>query len=305
MMNRALIGLSSPIGYNYKLKINEYYPNAILDAPLGLFLLFDEIWFVTKELCPLNMQQLPYVFFLNEEHNLDEIDIKQLIIDKSKIKLSEQLGLEAQSLFSKAINLNISNPIGIDNVGSSIKLSNEILIPSTYISNLVIDDFLANNYKLNLIMNSITSLYERSDEKETLESQVIHRVLSSNLVSFQFNKGPYHEVLDELRNETALKDFREMISKACSQKELEDLNNIAESIQIEANEFIYNVAEDYLKDSTISKGIYEIGLGNVPLVSNLLSTLSGGSKIIDAIGMKQKRWITFFAKTRKQIMKLK
>lgn len=71
-MRRAYIGLSTPIGYDYKnqatkTKADTYSsPNPILDSPFGLLLLFDELVFLTRSLCPENMRRLPYVSFLDE-----------------------------------------------------------------------------------------------------------------------------------------------------------------------------------------------------------------------------------------------
>jgi hypothetical protein len=31
-------------------------PNPILDSPFGLMLLYDELWFLTKDLCPTNLR---------------------------------------------------------------------------------------------------------------------------------------------------------------------------------------------------------------------------------------------------------
>jgi hypothetical protein len=65
----AYVGLSTPVFYDYKYSARETNadtrssPNPILDSPYGLLLLYDEIWFLTRSLCPDNMRDLPYVNF--------------------------------------------------------------------------------------------------------------------------------------------------------------------------------------------------------------------------------------------------
>jgi hypothetical protein len=46
------IGLSSPIFYDYKNMLKWPYPNPVLEAPLGLMILYDEIIFIDKIVCP-------------------------------------------------------------------------------------------------------------------------------------------------------------------------------------------------------------------------------------------------------------
>ena len=76
----AFIGLSTPLFYDYRNPASEAIsdlrssPNPILDSPFGLFLLFDEIWFLCRSLCPENMRDLPYVKFLDESGKLPSLN---------------------------------------------------------------------------------------------------------------------------------------------------------------------------------------------------------------------------------------
>ena len=83
----AFIGLSTPLFYDYRNPASKAIsdlgssPNPILDSPFGLFLLFDEIWFLCRSLCPQNMRDLPYVKFLDESGKLP---LLKNIEDRSK-----------------------------------------------------------------------------------------------------------------------------------------------------------------------------------------------------------------------------
>jgi len=74
----AYVGLSTPVFYDYKYPAPQSKadtrssPNPILDSPYRLLLLYDEIWFLTRSLCPNNMRTLSYVKFLDEENEVPQ-----------------------------------------------------------------------------------------------------------------------------------------------------------------------------------------------------------------------------------------
>ena len=68
-MRRAYLGLSYPLWYDYgnPVKKQKYWrPNPIIESPLGLMILYDELVFLCKDICPENMRKLPYVKFVDE-----------------------------------------------------------------------------------------------------------------------------------------------------------------------------------------------------------------------------------------------
>ena len=79
MKRIAYVGLSTPLLYDYKTQVQKApadvfdSPNPILDSPYGLLLLYDEIWFLSRSLCPVNMRGLDYVRFLDEQGKVDEM----------------------------------------------------------------------------------------------------------------------------------------------------------------------------------------------------------------------------------------
>lgn len=65
------MGLSSPTAYFYD-HGREYFReewrwNPILESPQGLVTLFDEIWFLSRALCPVSLRDEQYVKFLDED----------------------------------------------------------------------------------------------------------------------------------------------------------------------------------------------------------------------------------------------
>lgn len=72
MKRIGYIGLSTPIYYDYGYQASlteadkSSSPNPILEGAFGALLLYDELWFLTKSLCPENMRHLSYVKYLDE-----------------------------------------------------------------------------------------------------------------------------------------------------------------------------------------------------------------------------------------------
>ena len=57
---KLLIGVSSPVGYFYARASEKGRPAPILETPLSYFLLYDEIWFFSRKICPYNMERLDF-----------------------------------------------------------------------------------------------------------------------------------------------------------------------------------------------------------------------------------------------------
>ena len=64
---RLLIGASSPVGFFYARSDEKGRPAPILESPLSYCLLYDEIWFLSRQVCPYNMEELDFVHFVDEE----------------------------------------------------------------------------------------------------------------------------------------------------------------------------------------------------------------------------------------------
>ena len=110
MGRHAYVGLSGPLLYDYEVQAERgpadlvSSPNPILDSPFGLLLLYDDIWFLTRSLCPQNMRELPYVHFLDEEAalpTLSDIDVEGPARRLSADPVMADLYSSVQSLFRR------------------------------------------------------------------------------------------------------------------------------------------------------------------------------------------------------------
>jgi hypothetical protein len=84
-MRIAYAGLSTPVAYDYQHTADKApadrisSPNPILFGATGMMLLFDEIWFISKSMCPQSMRALNFVRFLDEDGGLTKDNFASFI----------------------------------------------------------------------------------------------------------------------------------------------------------------------------------------------------------------------------------
>jgi hypothetical protein len=90
MSRKAYIGLSSPLAYFYDHEQKHFHEpwrwNPIIESPQGLVTLFDELYFLSRALCPVSLRKESYVKFLDEDSDFEPL-IKGLfdILESSRI----------------------------------------------------------------------------------------------------------------------------------------------------------------------------------------------------------------------------
>lgn len=79
MILRGFVGLSAPVAYKYGLGDQRLLGpqsaggNPILEGGVAISLIYEELWFLTRALCPLNLRDCSWVYFLDEEGLLPDI----------------------------------------------------------------------------------------------------------------------------------------------------------------------------------------------------------------------------------------
>jgi hypothetical protein len=307
---KALIGLSTPLAYNYKYQIQDSRPNPLLDTPMGLFLFFEEIWFIDRKLCPYNMENLPYVFFLNEEFNLEEIIVEEILKPyrindpDSSFPVIKNLTNEVRQIahdeWLKAYDLNSGGLEGFDNHSRGIKIGKSHKQGNASEDNLIIDTFLAKQYDLELITNTRTSYLASISIENELKRQLSDSIICENISSFQFPEGPYHEFIEDLRSHHLLLNYRNKISRTVKGKELKDLQSMKLEIINQIKEYIDEVMESHFSSKKIVKSVVDGSVGQIPLLSNLYSVVDSATNISKALEEKRDYgWIGFATKAKK------
>ncbi|HYG49289.1 MAG TPA: hypothetical protein VD905_00225 [Flavobacteriales bacterium] len=306
-MRRAFIGLSSPLGYNYanNFEDNNGKPNPLLDSPMGLFLFYDEIWFINRRTCPVNCEKLPYVKFLDEEYNLNNLILDQFSWENQKIEKQIHPNLQkfAGDRWIKSIEINVGKERwGIDNHSRHFKLGKIGVIPNPTIGNLMIDDYIANHYHLELITNSYTSVLASSTNvksEDGLKNSLTQLLICENIPNFQLESGPYHSFIDDLRSEPLLINFRKKIDEITKNKKPEEADNLKKELnkamEIYQNELILKIMDK----NQLFKSVGKFIIGKAPVVGNVYEGLNGGMEVYKNLKTKEGAgWIGFLAKSR-------
>jgi hypothetical protein len=303
-MIKAFIGASAPIAYCYNNEKEVDRPNPILDSPLGLFLFYDEIWFLNRKLCPYNMQGLPYVFFLDEEYDLSNLDINKFRWEDEEIMLSidNQVLKKASIAYRNAYQLNVRDDQNADNHGRGISLGNGTISLNSTSLNLIIDDMVAKEFNMDLILNSSSSILMKGCNHNSVRDKLAHKIICDDLTSFQLFDGPYHPYIEDLRTSNLLKDFRKKLETISNDTGFDDIEKAKAGLVRDMNNYFYKTALKEIDKNRIIKSSVDIVVGNVPILSTIYSAIGGGKEVYDTLKARNEHgWVGFVAQSKLKI----
>jgi hypothetical protein len=246
-MRRAYIGLSSPVAYDYSNTFRvgigsdvdfepefpywaQYnalpYPTPILESPFGLLLLYDEIWFLSRALCPADMQDLPYIHFILETDYIENVYGKY--VDYRSKTVSEVIANEYFNitLSCKDVVADIKGSLPINWDAQLSDLSEIFMVSgmgcfgySGKLETLLIDLVFMSHFGisgLELITNRFTSRMLECLSYETLEhsnlATAVEPILIDNIPNYLTQNGCYHPSIEEARADQFLSDFRKWLA---------------------------------------------------------------------------------------------
>ncbi|MFJ5210711.1 hypothetical protein [Streptomyces nigra] len=289
-MKRAFIGMAGPLCYDYQnpKQVEPEIPNPILENVTGLILSYDEIWFLSRALCPLDLEEVAFVKFVEDDSELIERaqvafnqytdlyfddasgwDAARGDLSVARRLWGESVRFIAEELPFKAGPDHHSRTIpGFDAMGSG---------EPTY--NVLADLGMAASLgmKTDVIFNSYSAAIA-----EQLEHP--HSVLTQRRIDFSEHltairtidhlgpKGAYHESLDELRMHPQVTEFRQYLTEV--DVATGDLTKLATEVERAANRHAREILDRFLK----GKGkIRTIGAATISAGANLVLPGSGGA----------------------------
>lgn len=169
MKRIGYVGLSTPTFYDYRNPATHApsdtsdSPNPILEGAFGALLLYDELWFLCRSLCPDNMRSLPYVKFLDECNQVPSFDLNWLpdpdqMFDPRAIDAFQKSG-DAYNKIREQAGVYWDN--AADNHTHALRIGNFQLSGNSRDSRKVVYDVLFAErlpQKVELVTNSFTSL---------------------------------------------------------------------------------------------------------------------------------------------------
>jgi len=281
MKRKALVGTSSPIGYDYSTQVTKVpsdsssSPNPILDSPFGLLLLYDEIWFFCRSLCPENMRDLKYVHFVDEElgipTNVGSLDWEALeelkvspdwkdIVCQRKIIPGRDPFREGFGSYGVHWDNSIDNHTHGLNIGGIPSSGN----PTEY--RLLFDLVLSNRLGLEdyeLITNSYTHTMIRENNTHLItEHEFAEYMVIRDIPNYITRHGPYHSVIEEARDNKYLKYFRKWISGNKTITDPNELKEVKESVEASIQEIQDKLFLKHLDPSSLYKSLGKSVVGD-------------------------------------------
>ncbi len=310
--NVVLVGFSSPVYYQYNEE--KYSPfgaryNPVLPNPTALATLFDEIWFIHKGLCPIDMRELEFVRFLNEE------DWAHAPIRCAKEELNPQLELLRDIERTERTRRNLPRPETLfpewrsiegsayDNHGSQLVLSgftatgNSVSDVNFCLDTLIEDALMVAGFRnIRLVTHPYSEqFFPTTQLPKALQLDLTHEIIVSRVPNWQSDYGPNHPVIEDLRIANPIAEYRDMVRSmslhhhAGSQKEIVKIQTAIEN-EVFKQQLSSNKTPPVYVDSFLSFSAVMIGVaGALNIITAETAALMGGLIAFPPLVRMQKR----------------
>lgn len=247
-MRSAYVGLSTPLLYDYKNPASKTEsdlrtsPNPILDSPFGLMLLYDEIWFLCRSLCPENMRDLEYVRFLDEERMLPDLSDLELSSMGATIPSDPTMSRRYQKVhrlfesYNELIEaLGINWGAGPDNHTHSLRVGSlSVSANSVGLEHMLFDLEVVrrlNKPSIELVANSFGQHWLEESNPQIREASLAEVLVIERIPNYLTPQGPYHPSIDEARDNPFLVDFRRWVSSTSHTAEAKELQEVKREVE--------------------------------------------------------------------------
>ncbi|MDP5306434.1 hypothetical protein [Paracoccus spongiarum] len=268
-MRRAFVGFSTPVGFDYNAPDrDDAGPPPVLIGCTGLLILYDEIWFAHPVVCPRNMRDLEYVKFICDEFpgaqlNLDE-RVSCLLNDDEP---PPRLDVLAENTTYDDFLTSFGGKGRYDYHSQHVDFLGESISAKPVVERLAadmiiidhFDDF--NDLQLDPCFNAITcnlcgpSPYQYLDSRNaSIISDLAEKTLRlPNLYDIVGKDGPYHPVLEELRNHDFVEEFRSWAARQDTRLDNQTIAAIADELNGHTEEFDHRLRRAGISESSLRK----------------------------------------------------
>ena len=313
------IGLSTPVVYDYELEV-ETPKNAfrkmehpILEGAFGLMLFYDELWFLARELCPLNMQNFSWVKFIDEMY--DDIDFSSLVYSAAQYpqydvtSLRERVNRSANLLDIVSVNAIALITHQASNVSSYLELGANTLVKGhPYNESSVLFDWHMLQYlrevkreEVEMVTNTFSQNMFAFDSDDQGQSPPMFDLITRLVIetdNYLSKDGPGHPSIDEVRSIPDLVSFRKWLLAEHGNLQQAEIQCIVEDVQKQVKEKSDLISSKYYdartRHRTTAKTVFLTVLGQaipaVALVSNIKNLIE---EIKNTQELERNRWKGF------------
>lgn len=311
----AYIGLSYPLLYDYKnqaiLSNNDLWdsPNPIIESPLGLMILYDELWFLCESICPNNMRNLPYVKFVDKMFPDLYYEGADLYKESVMLNIDESNGLSYDEIINR---MNLNGWDKIDTHTHGLQIGNVSISGNGGKDNFIFDIYVfmalqeQSTDSIELVSNSRFRMTECA--KSNKDAEVTERIIIPNIPNYLSKQGPYHPCIEDLRNNNYLIDFRKWIIENHNAIQNREIQEICTDVEHTIKDTKDKVFDKYLdKDKhtfCFSTGITIIktGLGILYTPFSILDAIVGiGLSGKTTLKVNGDRWQGFVTNSRNKM----
>ncbi|MBE5883855.1 MAG: hypothetical protein E7291_05515 [Lachnospiraceae bacterium] len=283
----AYIGLSYPLLYDYANQASPSQndisdsPNPIIESPMGLMILYDELWFLCESLCPNNMRKLCYVKFVDKEFPDLYYEGAEDFITDINLKIESDRGLSYAEILKR---MNLQQRNGLDVHTHLLRIGNYETSARSGEDKLAFDLYILealqeiSDCEIELIANSRFCL--RDFEPSNKAPRLVEKIVIPNIPNYLQVDGPYDPCMEVLRNHEYITDFRKWVTDNHNTIQRSEIDDMCESVQRTIEETQKKVFNKYLKDN--DKYAFFASSGKTMLKTNI-GLLSGGFSVVDAL----------------------
>ena len=308
----AYIGIAYPLLYDYrhqaKKSFNDMWdsPNPIIESPLGLMIFYDEILFLCRSICPENMRNLPYVKFVDELYTDFCFENIKKSVEENEDTIINSRDL-SYDVVKNALNIHWD---GVDTHTHSLKIG-DIKIGAqsnnkeTFLFDLYVFQALQELYDPNIELVT-NSQYAIQSLNNGVKTEFIDKIIIPGVPNYIGYSGPYHECMEELRENKYLKDFRRWIIEEHGNIQRSEITEMCEAVEKNIEEVKMNVFKQYLENNsgflffkstaiTTLKTVAGLVCSPVSVIDAFAGTIVEGKKALNA---KSVRWQGFVVDSR-------
>lgn len=292
---KAFIGLSSPLAFNED-ETDKGDPNPVLEGPTCLCLFYQELWFLDKSLCPLNMRNLPYVKFVNKAQ------LPSIKLEAEHISFPD----ERVKGISEFLNNSDEFKIGrLTQYGPEVPPYGRIACPTEGM-NRVIDEKIASALGYDLVINSFSPDYANlkippqiKSSKGSLASLVTNAFFCE-MLNLQFPEGPYLEKIGDLRNHIFKVEFKDKVKQFDEAQPPTSVREAAKELVSEFDNWNEKAQYAGLDPERVYRTGVDLIVASIPIIGNIYTVVQAGWKMWQFGKQRKYGWAVFLAKCLRQ-----